>query len=399
MARPPLQIGSHGKITVTESGGQWKALARFRDTDGVTRPVARWGPTPKAAEKALQAAFDERRGKSATQLTRKSKVRDIAKDWIAKVERTRKGTTFDTYSLYLRNVIEPELGNLYLHECTVPRLEDLMDDLEEKGYSAEARRTVRTVISGILGLAVRYGLLDANPVKQMARIEGGARKRAQSLSVEQLRDFSAKLDADKVAARYDLADMVRVMLGTGVRVGEALALRWKDINDSDKPVTLKLPDEEIVIPPRSISINGNVVWVKGKGVIRHDGKTFASKRLVAMPDYLRMMLLVRRPPSALGDDPVFPAGTLTSAGKLTWKYPSNTTRSIRRLRRRIGYDWVTSHVFRKTVVTLLNEAGFTARDIADLVGHAKISITQDVYMGRGSANPALAEALESVHRG
>lgn len=398
MARPPLEIGAHGKISTREIDGQWKASARFRDTDGITRQVERWGLTPVKAEKALQNAFKERRGKSGTQLKDSSKIQDVAKQWIAQVEKKRAGTTYDTYSGYLRNVVIPELGGLHLKECSVARLEDLMDDLEEQGYSAEARRSVRSVLSGVLGLAVRYGLIDANPVKQLSRIEGGVSKPARAMSVDEMKDFLAKLDADKTAVRYDLTSLVRFMLGTGARVGEALAMRWKDVNLTDTPTTVSTPTGEVVIPPGSISINGNVVWVKGKGVIRHDGKTFAAKRLVALPGYLHLLLSVRRPPSARGNDPVFPAGTLTHEGKMTWKYPSNTTKSVRRLRERIGYPWVTSHVFRKTVVTLLDEAGFTARQIADLVGHAQVSVTQNTYMGRGSINPAAAEALDAGHR-
>jgi integrase len=48
-----------------------------------------------------------------------------------------------------------------------------------------------------------------------------------------------------------------------------------------------------------------------------------------------------------------------------------------------GYEWVTFHTFRKTVATLLDDAGLTARQVADILGHANPSMTQDVYFGRG----------------
>ena len=56
--------------------------------------------------------------------------------------------------------------------------------------------------------------------------------------------------------------------------------------------------------------------------------------------------------------------------------------------------WVTSHNFRKTTATILDEAGHSARQVADQLGHSKPSMTQDVYMARKVANPAAAEALE-----
>ncbi len=47
-----------------------------------------------------------------------------------------------------------------------------------------------------------------------------------------------------------------------------------------------------------------------------------------------------------------------------------------------GFASITSHVFRSTTATILDEAGFIARVIADQLGHSKLSMTQDVYLGR-----------------
>jgi len=74
---------------------------------------------------------------------------------------------------------------------------------------------------------------------------------------------------------------------------------------------------------------------------------------------------------------------------------SNTSADLRRLLDTAGFDWVTSHTFRKTVATRLDEAGLSARAIADHLGHARPSMTLDVYMGR---NVASAEAAGVLHR-
>lgn len=58
--------------------------------------------------------------------------------------------------------------------------------------------------------------------------------------------------------------------------------------------------------------------------------------------------------------------------------------------------WITSHAFRKTTATILDDAGQSARQIADQLGHARPSLTQDVYMGRKAKNPAAADALETI---
>lgn len=65
-------------------------------------------------------------------------------------------------------------------------------------------------------------------------------------------------------------------------------------------------------------------------------------------------------------------------------------------RERAGYEWVTFHTFRKTVATLLEEAGLTARQIADILGHAHPSMTQNTYTGRGQVTRDGANALDRV---
>lgn len=58
------------------------------------------------------------------------------------------------------------------------------------------------------------------------------------------------------------------------------------------------------------------------------------------------------------------------------------------------WSWVTSHVFRKTVATRLDEAGFTPRQVADQLGHANPSMTLDVYFGRHVVSAAAAQVLD-----
>ena len=58
------------------------------------------------------------------------------------------------------------------------------------------------------------------------------------------------------------------------------------------------------------------------------------------------------------------------------------------------WSWVTSHIFRKTVATRLDEAGFTPREVADQLGPANPSMTLDVYFGRHVVSAAAAEVLD-----
>jgi integrase len=76
--------------------------------------------------------------------------------------------------------------------------------------------------------------------------------------------------------------------------------------------------------------------------------------------------------------------------------PSNTTANLRRALDRADFQWVTSHTFRKSAATWMDEAGMSARQIANHLGHAQPSVTQDVYMGRAIASTRAAQALEAA---
>lgn len=56
--------------------------------------------------------------------------------------------------------------------------------------------------------------------------------------------------------------------------------------------------------------------------------------------------------------------------------------------------WIRSHALRKTTATALDDAGHTACQIADQLGRSKVSISQDIYIGRQAADPTAAQALE-----
>jgi integrase len=66
----------------------------------------------------------------------------------------------------------------------------------------------------------------------------------------------------------------------------------------------------------------------------------------------------------------------------------------RGLRETLGVPDATCHSFRKTVATLIDDEGLSARIGADHFGHSRISMTQDKYMAHGRVHTAVADLLE-----
>jgi integrase len=75
-------------------------------------------------------------------------------------------------------------------------------------------------------------------------------------------------------------------------------------------------------------------------------------------------------------------------------HPDNFRARWREVRESLGAPDVTSHSFRKTVATLIDDEGLSARIGADHLGHTRISMTQDKYMARGRVHASVAELLD-----
>ncbi|WP_258175390.1 tyrosine-type recombinase/integrase [Actinopolyspora mortivallis] len=356
----------------------WRALTKFRDFDGVTRSVERVGKTKAAAQRQLKQALTERTATVAEVVAPSTRFREVAEQWFRSVQAaaaqgTRSPTTVDVYRSQLDRHVLPALGELRIQEVTVPRVDSFLSALRSQSGTSTAK-TSRTVVSGVLGLAVRHGAIPNNPVRETARIEEGHKSAPRALTAAERTRFLDQLESDETASGRDIPDLVRFMLATGVRIGEALAVCWPEV------------DCEAGL----VSVNFTVVRVKGKGLVRKSTKSSSGERTLPLPSWAVEML--RRRESKRGDreEPVFP----DSLGGL--RDPSNTRRDLRKARGTEEFTWVTSHVFRKTAATILDEAGLSARVVADQLGHSRPSLTQDVYLGRKAVTEDAATALETV---
>lgn len=123
------------------------------------------------------------------------------------------------------------------------------------------------MLSGVLGLAVRYGALIANPIPDVGRIEGKPKKEPRALTRDERTAWLAQLEADPTAVRKDLPDLCRFMLATGVRIGEVLAVLWSQVD----------------FQTQSVMFDSTIIRVTGKGLLRKTTKTDSSRRTLFLP--------------------------------------------------------------------------------------------------------------------
>lgn len=382
MARPRLPVGTMGEIRCYRlANGRVRAITNFRDYDGRTRRVERTAKSESAARSRLREACRDRgRTDSAAEITPRTTVAALGEQWFAQVQAAVDAGEYSpgtsrAYRDRLDKQVVPALGALLVGEMTVARVDRLLRTTKER-HGAAVARTTRTVLSGMLGLAARHDALDRNPVRDAAAIRGKS-KLAHALELEQVWDLRAKLAVDEKAIDLDLVDFVDMMLATGLRIGETAAITWPALD----------------LEYGSVEVRGTVIRVTGAGlVIKPKPKSEAGWRSVELPSWCTAILRRRASRPANQWQAVFtsPSGLLRD--------PSNTQADLRATFARLSYSGITSHTFRRTVGTLMDQAGLSARAAADQLGHAKVSMTQDRYFGRKLRATGAAAVLEAVER-
>jgi integrase len=347
--------------------------AKVRDLDGVVRDVERYGPTKAAARRILEEALRERvtPAPADAAIRPTTLLKDAAEVWRAESQENSR-LSVNTRKVYAssvtKHVIGGALANLTVREVKVVTIEKWLQGIG-KASGPDAMKTARSVLSGVLALAVKHETIPHNPVRDVGHVSAPAkaseRDRQRAFTREERDTVLAFADADETAKRRDLGDLLAFMAGTGARIGEACGLRWSDLN-------LNLGTAKIGALP---------VRVPGGGlVLQERGKTKGSTRMVVLPAWLVSRLLARKLGASANEWDVVMCSPL---GKL--RDTSNATKHVRALLDDAGFGWATGHTFRKTAATWLDEAGVSGRQTANQLGHAKPSMTIDVYMSRRAA--------------
>lgn len=379
MARPPLPIGTFGTITTKEvRPGVFRARTRFRDFDGVTREIKGTGRSAAAAVRELKVKIADRSAPTGDLIGPDMRISQVADIWLSlyRAEQRSEATTANEYQRIIDNVINPAIGNIRLREATAGRLERLIRSQD----SHSRRKKTKTVLKMMFDAAVIDDALPANPVSSTSRLRG-QKKDVQALSVEDLNAVRSAVDAWMTKKRpgpkpnQDMPDIVDLLLATGCRIGEVLAIRWTDIDLSATPPT--------------VSISGTIKTETGKGTYRKPKpKSDASKRTIALPPFAVDVLMRRRIEQRRNH---YNAVFATRNG--TWHQVGNIERRWRTIRADTGFDWVTPHTFRKTVATLIDRL-VDSDTAARVLGHSSDAITKEFYIEKDRTTPDVTHILQ-----
>lgn len=372
MPRPPLALDTWGKITRSTIKGQPQASAYYRDSSGKRLKMQRNGRTEPEADRILVQALKDKIAEQSggDLLSPSSTINELAEKWLEelKIKGTVNGT-YNTYRSAIRANVTPKIGQLRLREATIPRLDQFLKGLM---VTPTAARTARTVLLQMFALATRQGAVSRNPVKETMAMSP-KRKEVKVIALPDVRAMRVLFAEYDKTRTSELSEISMLLMATGCRPGEALAIRWEDI-DLDSGI---------------LRVTGTLVMDADTGKLERQDhpKSEAGNRGLQLPPTVLNMLAHRRVGSEYSI--VFPSSTGT------YRWPNNSRRQWRQAIADTIYAGKTPRDFRKAVANHLDKSVGIEAAQAQL-GHGSPDITVAYYVERQREVADFAGVIETM---
>ncbi|HUH03805.1 MAG TPA: site-specific integrase, partial [Kofleriaceae bacterium] len=355
---------------------RWRA--RYIDALGARRAV--YSSTPgRAGAREAAARRDKALRKAGLGVVDDPRltVGQLLERWLAEVAAVRlRPRSHERYAGIVRSYLVPVLGRLRLNDLTEQHIATLYAEMAkprrvtiaharstrtvDRALSPATRRYVHAVLHGALAQAVAWRLIERNPAA------GASLPRASSPEMRPLRPAEARRFL-AAAEGHPLEALFVLAVTTGMRQGELLALRWRDIDWS----------------ARRVAVRHTLVRLAGRWWL-DDPKTASSQRAVDLTPPTIDLLRAQRARNAermlavghalTDDDLVF----CDDAGQPLWGRHV-TTRQLKPLLRNAGLPPIRFHDLRHTFATLQLAAGTNPKIVSEVLGHKEVAITLDRY--------------------
>jgi integrase len=289
-------------------------------------------------------------------------------------------TTWHSYGHAIKRV-DQSVGQVPLQSLTTLQLEKFYADLVEAGGKRRAGlapksvRNTHVVLRKALADAERLGLVARN-VASSARAPTARRPEFATWSSDDLRAFFAAVRDDRLYASFVL------LATTGMRRGEVLGLRWRDVDLDGAQLavvqTLSTVGQATIVAPPKTQRSRRTIFLDSQtvAVLKEQRRHQRSEQLAAGPAWDASDDLVFR--DELGEP----------------MHPDWFSREFNRLIRSTGVPRIRLHDLRHTYATLALKTGVHPKVVSERLGHATVGITLDLY---SHVTPAIArDAADAV---
>ncbi|WP_024407496.1 tyrosine-type recombinase/integrase [Streptococcus suis] len=340
----------------------------YLGTDQVTGKKAKTsvtGRTRKEVKQKAKHAQDEfiSNGYTVTKVVPIKNYQELAELWLESYQLTVKPQTFIATKRMLYNHLIPVFGALRLNKLSVSYIQGFINDLSSElvHYSV-----VHSINRRVLQYGVSFQLLPFNPARDvmLPKVPKKENKAIKFIAPEDLKALMAymeKLANKKFSYFFDYV-LYSVLLATGCRFGEVVALEWSDIDLDNGTISITKNYS------RLLKLIGTPKSKAGVRVISIDKKTINLLRLYKNRQRQTFIETGARVSAVVFSTPLK-------------EYQNMATRqeSLDRRITEIGIPRFTFHAFRHTHASLLLNAGISYKELQYRLGHATLAMTMDIY--------------------
>ena len=326
------------------------------------------GTTAKKAEKLAKLAFADfkRECGNAYDLKDTMKFSELVEWYMTYYAKPNlKPQTWQGYQQKLNAYILPEFGVRKLKDFSPALLTEFyqsVSGIRKETLSEGSLKAIHKTLNSIFSCAVRQGFIEKNPCNNaMVPKSKNASTKRYYMTPEETQLF-LNLTAEPTQENV----IYQILLHTGMRVGECLALSWADVNFSTG----------------FIHIKHNLIYSSGEWTISTP-KTASSSRTIAISDPVRELFSAQRNlhterVRVLGGQVQHPEMIFIS---VTGKYVSRNclSNNFRKLVKGTPIEFMTIHMLRHSNASILINAGVDIKIVSEHLGHAEIGTTADIY--------------------
>ena len=179
----------------------------------------------------------------------KQKLKEYLPKWYESYHHNLAKSTRYSYWSGINIHLIPMLGEVALNKLTPKMIDDMIAQLREKGLAENSVRYCHRILSSALSSAVKYGYIPNNPAKNiMPQFSKNAGRKYDKYTVEQVQQLLAFVHGNV------LETVVLLAVLFGLRLSEALGLRWRDVDLTHRQITLRgqipcdLPKNAKIVP-------------------------------------------------------------------------------------------------------------------------------------------------------